>query len=223
MRFHGKIWQWHLKLSTTMCTAWFEVRLKDGRICKDELERVLARHSNHDVKTHVRKRCKKTRSSLKNLMLGELFSWSVSVRSWQDLTRSELPGDVEPGLHQEGFDEIDEGRRAAEATETKLVTATAGKAMDENEDGEIDYEDWKSVKSCESMCVYYVYLAIRLPIQDPWTYVFTLCKDNRHIRLIRHTHVNALSTIHFFGPVLNHVSDVCCATFSCQVCQVAEC
>lgn len=35
--------------------------------------------------------------------------------------------------------------------------------MDENDDGEIDYEDlWKSVKSCESMCVYYVYLAIRL-------------------------------------------------------------
>lgn len=103
MRFHGKIWQWHLKLSTMMCTAWFEVRLKDGRICKDELERVLARYSNHDVKTHVIKRCKKTRSSLKNLM-GELF-FMIRLRSWQDLTRSDqLPGDVEPGLHQEGLD-----------------------------------------------------------------------------------------------------------------------
>ena len=80
MRFHGKMWQWHLKLSTMMCTAWFEVRLKDGRICKDELERVLARYSNHDVKTHVRKRCKKTRSSLKNLMLGELF-FMIRLRS----------------------------------------------------------------------------------------------------------------------------------------------
>ena len=96
--------------------------------------------------------------------------------------------------------------------------------MDENDDGEIDYED---LKICEILWIHVRLLCLfgdpTIPIQDPWTYVFTLCKDNRHIRLIRHTHVNALSTIHFLGPVLNHVSDVCCATFSCQVCQVAEC